>query len=190
MLWIFVYALTTESILSSLQSTSTILTSYSNSTEVLSQYKVEPLEELKYLVRLKINPCTHVNDDYCCNGRNEGMCQDNPLTEASSATIVAWSFNNYLTQCSNEFADEAECGTFIEVHRPGSRKVLSDIRISSYYSVGFSTVLVDTSALCAGYYELWWVVRTRNGRIIQYVKQFFIIWPSCTAQQVKEAGEL
>mmetsp|Transcript_31508 Transcript_31508/g.54615 ORF Transcript_31508/g.54615 Transcript_31508/m.54615 type:complete len:195 (+) Transcript_31508:1941-2525(+) len=189
MFWIFAYALTTEkSILANIKSTSSILSAYSNSTDILAEYKVQPLQELKYLVRLKVNPCVHVDDDYCCNGRNEGMCQDNPIVEATSALLVAWSFNNYVTQCTHEFADEKECGTFVEVHRPGSPLVLSDKQITAYYSIGFSTILVDTSQLCAGYYELWWVVRTRTGRILQYARQFFIVWPSCSEAQVAEAG--
>jgi hypothetical protein len=188
MWWVFVYALTTEtSIISSLQPTSAIMAAYANSTEVLSQYKVQPLQEMKYLVRIKINPCLHVNDDYCCNEKSEGMCLDNPFVKATSALIVAWSFNNFLTQCYNEFSDEAECGTFIEVHRPNQPRVLSDKRVVEDYSVGFTTVLVDTSQLCAGYYELWWVIRTRTGRVLQYSRQFFIAWPSCSKDQVKEA---
>jgi hypothetical protein len=40
-------------------------------------------------------------------------------------------------------------------------------------------VYCPTKELCAGKYELWLVVRGRAGRIILFLKPFFLYYPSC-----------
>ena len=47
---------------------------------------------------------------------------------------------------------------------------------------------ISTSKICAGMYELWMVVRTRNGSILQHVKPFYSEYPSCKPVILKSIG--
>lgn len=71
------------------------------------------------------------------------------------------------------------CGSYIEIHKPNHSEIEDALPISKKYSSGFSTEFISTKSLCAGRYEFWFVVRSRNGSTLQYVKPFFSIYPSC-----------
>ena len=77
------------------------------------------------------------------------------------------------------------CGTFIEIHKPNCPYIEEAMEISSTYASGFKTEFISTKNLCSGRYEFWFVVRSRNGSTLQYVKPFFSEYPSCVqAKQV------
>ena len=49
------------------------------------------------------------------------------------------------------------------------KKVISDIKLVDEYPNGYQTTFLPTHEVCAGHYELWWVVRTRWGQKKQFV---------------------
>lgn len=168
---------TLEKIEETIDDPRTALEDYKDDLNVLEHYRVEIVDELEYIIKIRIDPCRG-REEGCCQGNNEGACQDNLIITAGGNLPIAWSFNNYILQCNNEFAALDTCGTFIEIHRLMQRTPLVSYRILEKIGSGFNEVFLFTKGLCAGPYELWWVLRTRNGQILQYVKPFFIIEPS------------
>ena len=96
----------------------------------------------------------------------------------------------YVAMCSDLFKEKGSCGTYIEIHKPNDEASLEERLIEKQISNGFTTEFISTKNLCAGKYELWLVVRTRNGSILQHVKPFYSEYPPCQAvKSVIEAGE-
>jgi hypothetical protein len=101
---------------------------------------------------------------------------------------IAYFQNAHISTCEGTvFSDDVNCGTFIEVHRkPQSltdlsdkeQAVLADVRLANAGGA-FATTYLSTASLCAGDYELWWVVRTRSGPYVQFRKPLTIATPSC-----------
>ena len=52
----------------------------------------------------------------CCDYTNEGSCEDYSVVQAEDDLWVAWFCNSYTVQCEGDFADNEECGTFLEIH--------------------------------------------------------------------------
>ena len=50
-----------------------------------------------------------------------------------------------------------------EIHKPNHSKIEEEYLITRTHSDGFSTEFISTKNLCAGRYEFWWVIRSRNG---------------------------
>lgn len=181
----FSHSQTTYSLLSTrLPSPATALQAYVNSTD--SMYTVVLLDPGYYSIKLLISPCP-VSNVYCCQGKGEAACQENLVVPGGSSLIVVWASNNLVVTCANEFSDSLECGTFLELHRPSKFTPIYTERITEHYASGFQTQFLSTSKACAGLYEVWWVVRTRSGRELLYVKPFFLTYPSCTEEQIVEA---
>jgi hypothetical protein len=101
---------------------------------------------------------------------------------------VGWYINNVLVHCSNEFNNQAWCGTFLEIHRPLNTAILHEKRITKYKTTDYSFDYLSTKDLCAGKYEVWFVFRTRIGYVLKFVKPFFIEYPSCTCHQLEQIG--
>jgi hypothetical protein len=144
-----------------------------------------------YQIDIRVQPCynytlTGGRGDTCCDNTGEVNCQDFPSqVHAGPDMQVAFISNAHISTClGTEFADDINCGTFIELHRTGSEltesvaEILADIRLKSNGGA-FSTEWISTQKLCAGVYELWWVVRTRSGPYVQFRKSFTVITPSC-----------
>lgn len=79
---------------------------------------------------------------------------------------VAWLLNGFILHCSDDYRNTDECGTFLEIHRPNDPKVIQDMLIRRLYESGYGTEFISTKRLCAGRYEVWYVYRTRNGRVL------------------------
>ena len=75
---------------------------------------------------------------------------------------VAWFTNGFIVHCSDDFSN---CGTYLEIHRPADSEIIKDVKIIRLYESGFATEFITTK-LCAGRYEVWFVIRGRNGSII------------------------
>lgn len=147
-----------------------------------------------YQIDIRVLPCLAVvaaggRRDQCCAGTAEVNCQDNPGgIQAGDDLQIAYFQNAHISSCDNtEFADDVNCGTFIEIHRaPESVTKLSDTEARVLHDVkltnangAFATTYISTASLCAGTYELWWVVRTRSGPYVQFRKSFTVTLPSC-----------
>jgi hypothetical protein len=114
------------------------------------------------------------------------MCEeDNTDIVAGKDLEIAWISNNYIPLCQDEF-NSSLCGTFLEIHMPGNPKVLVDYKLNKYYVNGFSTVYLSTKNLCAGRYEIWFVSRVKNDLYLNYVKPFYIMYPSCNCSYIKQ----
>ena len=131
-------------------------------------------------ITMRVDPCrlNGVND-LCCDDSSETVCEDNTIINSGTDIGVAWFINGFVMHCSDRYSELLICGTFIEIHKPNDPYVEEALMITKTFSSGFSTEFISTKNLCAGRYEFWWVIRTRNGSTLQYVKPFFSIYPSC-----------
>lgn len=103
-----------------------------------------------------------------------------------NCVAVAYMQTAYIVQCFGTFALSNHCGTFLELHEPGSEVILSQTRLLGEYPSGFRTTTLPltfrgdrTRTVCAGTYELWWVQRTRYNFIVQKKKTFAVVSPPC-----------
>ncbi|KAF4700024.1 hypothetical protein FOZ62_009253, partial [Perkinsus olseni] len=67
------------------------------------------------------------------------------------------------------------------------KEVIADVPLNSWGDTlfsGYATTYIDTSRLCTGQYELWWVTRTKSGPYVQLRKPFTVVAPSCTELQI------
>lgn len=156
MLYLFAYALVADdNIIESIGDWYEGMVEYTGFDNITSRYDVVlPTQDLLYVVDIKINPCKSRGTSGCCQDRNAGACEDNPIIEAGPNLEIAWAFNNYVIICSNEFSEELECGTFVEIHRPKNASAIFSLRITRQYSSGYSTEFLYTKNLCAGPYEV------------------------------------
>ena len=169
---LFVLALySVEEILDELSSPQEALSFYSARN---SSYTFQETDPYNLMVRIRINPCKEFSE-YCCEGKNEAVCQDNLLVEKGPNLEFAWAHNNFVVICGNEFYSLEECGTFIELHKNTSQEVVRELRITTPVASGYHTEFLFTQDLEPGVYEFWWVQRNRNGRFVQYIKPFFLI---------------
>ena len=101
---------------------------------------------------------------------------------------VAFFQNAHIATCQNtQYQDDVNCGTYLEIHKPGDPKVWADVAIDGTPFInGYRTVNIATYRLCLGDHEIWWVVRTRSGPYVQMKRSFNITGPSCT--ESKPAG--
>lgn len=140
------------------------------------------LRALAPMERVTTPPCWDHNDTvnalapcYGWDGRRKDNC-----------VAVGYMQTAYIAQCFGSFALDNHCGTFLEVHEPGNKLILSQTRLLGEYPSGFRTTTVPLMfrgdrqrTLCAGSYELWWVQRTRYNFIVQKTKKFTVTAPAC-----------
>lgn len=140
------------------------------------------LKALAPLDSLVMPPCWDRNDTidalascYLVDGRRKSNC-----------VAVAYMQTALIPQCFGAFALDNHCGTFLEVHEPGNPIILSQTRLLGEYTNGFRTTTLPlffqgdtTRTICQGNYEVWWVLRTRYNFIIQKIKRFYVVTPSC-----------
>jgi len=151
-----------------------------------------------YQIDVRIEPCLDSSitgglKDQCCIGTGVVNCQDStdPIV-AGNDLHIAYQQNAHISTCSGtEFSDDPNCGTFIEIHRAidGDNptnvddvraEVLAEVELSDNGGA-YTTAYIRTDGLCAGNYELWWVVRTRSGPYVQFRKKFIVAYPNCAS---------
>ena len=152
-----------------------------------------------YQIDIKVEPCsnhtlTGGRGATCCSSTGEVNCQDHDSIHAGVDMQIAYLQNAHISTCINtDFADDPNCGTFIEVHRADNgldTQELTDSVAEVLASVGlttstgaYQTAYVSTSGLCAGDFQLWWVVRTRSGPYVQFQKGFEVLSPTCEEEE-------
>ncbi|CAJ1330786.1 unnamed protein product [Effrenium voratum] len=139
-----------------------------------------------YSIDILIDPCRDLirsggKGSACCGGSNLAGCQHHPEIEAGQDLQVAYMQNAHIASCrGTAFEYDPNCGTYLEVHRPGQKEVLADVRIdAASFPSGYQTVFLATHRLCRGQYEVWWVVRTRSGPYVQRTRGFYVSAPTC-----------
>ncbi|EEY70063.1 uncharacterized protein PITG_06629 [Phytophthora infestans T30-4] len=154
----------------------TVTKNYTNSGCIGRLRALIPMEEV-------VRPaCWDYNDSinalascYSVDGRKQDTC-----------VAVGFMQTSYIVQCGGAFELSNHCGTFLELHEPGSEKILSQTRLMRQYPNGFRTTTLPllfqddrTRTICMGDYEIWWVQRTRYNSIVQKKKKFRVISPQC-----------
>lgn len=124
------------------------------------------------------NNATIVADRSCrspMDGSSLPLCLELAVTQTA-----------YIVECGGTFRRSQSCGTFLEVHRPGSEEVLAQARLRGQYTSGYRMAVMTTThggrsnrTLCEGRHELWWVHRTRYEYIVEKVMPFEIVSPLC-----------
>ena len=177
-MFIFVFAIVTQdSLYQELESSSSAFQNYLDGVYPLSApYKIKAVDLSKTYIKFRIDPCKGKANQLCCEGMNEGLCQDNPVTFSGPNLLFAWSCNNIVVSCGGDFYDTEVCGTFIEIHQPNSTEIINYLKVSLLYMSGFHTESIYTRNQIPGKYELWWVQRDRNRRWVLYVKPFYIAY--------------
>lgn len=135
--------------------------------------------------KIMMNPCKNYKE-FCCDGM--AICEEeNTEIKAGGDLEFAFISNNFITVCENEFQNK-DCGAFIEIHMPGNPKILNEFQIKNYSQDNFKSVLISSKNLCSGRYELWLVFRMRKRNFLNYVKPFFVKYPSCNCEYLKGLG--
>ena len=143
---------------------------------------------LYYQIDIRINPCenqalTGGRGDKCCSMTGSVDCQDSTSGIVAGPDMqIGYIQNAHISTCANtDFADDPNCGTYIEIHRSGQNpSVLADVKLANQDGA-YETVYISTEQLCTGMYELWWVVRTRSGPYVQFKKNFQVTYPNCNS---------
>jgi hypothetical protein len=166
-------------------------------------YTFVPQDPAYYMIDLLVEPCSNSTTSggrgkTCCMDTNVAGCGHHPDIYAGPDMQVAYFQNAHVSQCVGDFEYDINCGTYIEVHRKYDRKdrncqddekldlckpdyeVLSDVKITTEFLAGYSSIYMRTTNLCTGEHELWWVVRTRSGPYVQMQRPFYVIGPSCS----------
>mmetsp|Transcript_154 Transcript_154/g.367 ORF Transcript_154/g.367 Transcript_154/m.367 type:complete len:216 (-) Transcript_154:103-750(-) len=149
------------------------------------QFRIQT-DYVSYSIDILIDPCRELlrsggRGAACCKDTNIAGCQHHPDVVAGQDLQVAYMQNAHIASCrGTPFEYDPNCGTYLEVHRPGQKQVLADVRIDSIsFPSGYQTVYLATHRLCRGQYEVWWVVRTRSGPYVQRTRAFYISAPTC-----------
>eukprot|EP00930_Biecheleria_cincta_P005544 TRINITY_DN106475_c0_g1_i1.p1 TRINITY_DN106475_c0_g1~~TRINITY_DN106475_c0_g1_i1.p1 ORF type:complete len:261 (+),score=20.44 TRINITY_DN106475_c0_g1_i1:39-785(+) len=140
-----------------------------------------------YTIDIRVDPCRDLIKagglgEACCKDTNQQGCQDYYNIESGQDLQVAFLQNAHVAGCRRTiFETDPNCGTYLEIHRPGRLEVYADIQIDDIgLPIGYRTVFLATHRLCRGDHETWWVVRTRSGPYVQKIKPFSVTAPSCS----------
>lgn len=74
---------------------------------------------------------------------------------------IAYHTSAFVVQCGGDFATDRNCGTFLELHRPGNERVINEIRLPPGFTSGYSPLHIDLSfadepsrVVCSSDYEV------------------------------------
>lgn len=178
---------------------------YVQNPTTLPSYIIAFPNESFFKIKIKIEPCKE-KYQYCCE--DLAICGDDIIdlggektTSDGEVTIdavegggdidIAWIANGFLPTCIGDFEDE-NCGSFLEIHRPGSDEALYKKKLETAYTSGYKTAYLSTKTVCAGRYDIFFVFKIRGSSNLMYVKPFLVKYPSCTCDTstytVKESG--
>ena len=73
----------------------------------------------------------------------------------AGSIVIAWQLPFYIYRCSEEFMLKNICGTFLEVHRPFDKEILTSLELKKFDLINnFWIETFPASSLCAGKYEV------------------------------------
>jgi hypothetical protein len=97
----------------------------------------------------------------------------------------------HILECGGPYEADEHCGTWLEIHRPGRKEILSSTRLKSIFTSGYRMSLLsltykreDNHVLCYdriknGDYEVWWVQRTLDRWRVERRIPFRVVSPQC-----------
>ena len=68
------------------------------------------------------------------DGSNVDLCIEVGITQTA-----------FIVECGGQYATSSHCGTFLEVHRPGSDEVLAETRLRGMYTSGYRMSLISST---------------------------------------------
>ncbi|CAD8111174.1 unnamed protein product [Paramecium sonneborni] len=96
---------------------------------------------------------------------------DSPYIEGGPDMIIELNYTLYIVKCDQIWELHGICGTYLEVHKPLNKDIIYEQQIKGK---GTLRTQMLTKQLQSGRYEIWVVVRSKIGSVIQYVKSFYI----------------
>jgi hypothetical protein len=175
-------------------------TDYNFRNATISEYSGPNIPpSLVMTISIMLDPCRDLiraggRAHNCCIDTGPADCQDNNDIQGglySKDLRISYFMANAISICAGYFADDANCGTYLEVHYKtdvyegtnvikNRNTVLWDLELDEGDTLyGYKAAYIDVSSLCAGLYEIWWVIRTRSGPYVIYTKEMNIVSPSC-----------
>jgi hypothetical protein len=104
---------------------------------------------------------------------------------------VGYTQSAFVVDCGGQYAGSPDCGTLLEVHRPGRRDALATTRLVAVVPSGYRMTVISTTykedpsrVICfdpinGGRHEVWWVLRTLYRYFVQKRLPFQVISPVC-----------
>jgi hypothetical protein len=104
---------------------------------------------------------------------------------------VGYTQSAFVVDCGGQYAGSPDCGTTLEVHRPGRRGVLASTRLLAVNPSGYRMTVISTTymgdsarVICydpvnGGRHEVWWVLRTLYRYYVQKRVPFVVTSPLC-----------
>jgi hypothetical protein len=113
-------------------------------------------------------------------------CMDTNGASHRSCVTIGFTQTTFVVSCRNKEDSDWDCGTFVELHFPFDERLLAEQKLPGSYPSGYKVINMPLTyfgnpdrVVCAGDYELWWVLRTRSENIVEYRKPFRITYPPC-----------
>jgi hypothetical protein len=86
-----------------------------------------------------------------CWNYNDSVVGDAPCRAPSDGSLVpacieiGYMQNAYVVECGGKYEDDPHCGTFLEIHRPGSQEILSEMKLKAVYASGYRMAIMSTT---------------------------------------------
>ena len=112
-------------------------------------------------------------------------------TKVIDSVTIGYTFNGWVMECGGEYKHDPRCGTYLEIHVPGDERIVSEKQLPGGLMNGYRTIDMPMiykfnkdRVICAGDYEIWWVLRTPSNKVVEYVKRFRTIRPACDFNRI------
>eukprot|EP00943_MAST-04B_sp_MAST-4B-sp1_P009464 g9464.t1 len=153
--------------------------------------------EEQYLLR-KLSPvmpdCWDYNESVSAttlDERNHIYSNLHDGTKHIDSVTIAYTYNGWIIDCAGEYAGSNKCGTYLEIHVPGDERIVSEKRLPGGLMNGYRTIDLPLiykfnydRVICAGNYEIWWVLRTPSSKVVEYIKKFKVLRPACDFNRI------
>lgn len=112
-------------------------------------------------------------------------------TKFIDSVTIGYTYNGWIIACAGEYEGLSTCGTYLEIHVPGDERIVSEKRLPGGLLNGYRTIDMPLTykfnkdrVICAGDYEIWWVLRTPSSKVVEYIKKFKVLRPACDFNRI------